>query len=64
MTEWLPCPGCRKKTRVKLRDDTELKNYLVFCSWCRREFLVDVKQKKITSIAMVTKPDAGRCANG
>lgn len=41
MTEWLHCPECRKKTRVKLRDDTELTNYLVWCSWCKKEFLFD-----------------------
>lgn len=57
MEEWLLCPDGGKKTRVKLRRDTELKNFLVFCTWCKKEFLVDVKEYKIT---MISKPDAGR----
>lgn len=57
MEEWLLCPDCGKKTRVKLRKDTELKNFLVFCNWCKKEFLVDVREYKITTIS---KPDAGR----
>ena len=27
--EWLLCPICKSKTRIKLRKDTELKNFLM-----------------------------------
>ncbi|MGO5053900.1 cysteine-rich KTR domain-containing protein [Lachnospiraceae bacterium LCP25S3_G4] len=37
------CPLCRSKTRLKLRADTELKNFLLFCPKCKKETLVDVK---------------------
>ncbi len=40
--KWLLCPVCRHKTRVKLRQDTELKNFLLFCPKCKREMLVSV----------------------
>lgn len=35
--KWLLCPACGSKTRVKLRQDTELKNFLLFCPKCKRE---------------------------
>lgn len=41
--QWLLCPKCGKKTRLKLRDDTELKNFPLYCPKCRQMTLVDVK---------------------
>lgn len=32
------------KTRLKLRKDTELKNFLLFCPKCKQETLVNVKE--------------------
>lgn len=52
---WLLCPSCGSKTRVKLRQDTELKNFLLFCPKCRREVLVSVS-KFITT--RITEPEA------
>lgn len=46
----LLCPLCGKKTRLKLRQDTELKNFLLFCPKCKQETLVDVKDFQITEI--------------
>ena len=53
--KWLLCPACGSKTRVKLRQDTELKNFLLFCPKCKQEVLVSVRQFVTTRI---TKPDA------
>ncbi len=53
--QWLLCPVCKGKTRVKLRRDTELKNFLLFCPKCKREILVSVSKFIITRI---TEPDA------
>ena len=41
--QWLLCPKCGKKTRLKLRDDTELKNFPLYCPKCKNMTLVDVK---------------------
>lgn len=46
-TEWLYCPICGNKTRNKVRADTELKNYPLFCPKCKKETLIDVKNQKI-----------------
>ncbi|EPY2285009.1 cysteine-rich KTR domain-containing protein [Clostridium sporogenes] len=36
---WLYCPICQSKTRVKVRTDTKLKNFLLFCPKCKKEKL-------------------------
>ena len=50
ITEWLLCPICRSKTRIKLREDTELKNFPLYCSMCKLETLVNIKELKTTII--------------
>lgn len=46
-SEWIYCPICGNKTRDKVRPDTELKNYPLFCPKCKRETLIDVRNQKI-----------------
>ena len=43
-TKWIICPVCKSKTRVKVREDTELINFPLFCPKCKQESLVSVKQ--------------------
>lgn len=49
-TDWIRCPICEEKTRDKIRADTEMRNFPVFCPKCKRETLIGVKQFKITVI--------------
>ena len=44
--EWLLCPICQNKTRLKMRKDTELKNFPLFCPKCKQETLISVKHLK------------------
>lgn len=53
--KWLLCPSCGSKTRVKLRQDTKLENFPLFCPKCKQEVLVSVS-KFITT--RITEPDA------
>ncbi|MBR9962275.1 MULTISPECIES: cysteine-rich KTR domain-containing protein [unclassified Anaerostipes] len=46
----LLCPRCGGKTRLNLRKDTELKNFLLFCPKCKQETLVNVKDFKVITI--------------
>lgn len=32
--EWVRCPVCGNKTRDKIREDTILKNYPLYCPKC------------------------------
>ena len=41
--EWVLCPVCKSKTRTKIRKDTELKNFPLFCLKCKQESIIDVK---------------------
>lgn len=50
ITEWLLCPICRSKTRIKLREDTKLKNFPLYCPKCKLETLVNIKELKTTII--------------
>lgn len=53
--KWLLCPFCESKTRIKIREDTELKKLPLFCPKCRHETLINVKQ---LNISVVREPDA------
>ena len=53
--KWILCPVCGGKTRDRIREDTELKNFPLFCPKCKQESLVDVKQLNVT---VVKEPDA------
>lgn len=49
-TEWILCPVCGSKTRDKLRKDTVLKNYPLYCPKCKQETLINAKELHITVI--------------
>ena len=53
--KWLMCPRCNNKTRIKIRGDTELKSFPLYCPKCRRETLIDLLQGNIT---IIKEPDA------
>ena len=48
--EWIRCPICGNKTRDKMRDDTVLKNYPLYCPKCKQECLIEAKDLQITVI--------------
>lgn len=41
--EWMLCPVCGNRIRLKIREDTELKNFPLFCPKCRQESLINVQ---------------------
>ena len=53
--EWLLCPICGSKTRLKIREDTELKNFPLFCPKCKQEVLISIKQ---FNMSVIKEPDA------
>ena len=52
---WIRCSVCGNKTRDKIREDTILKNYPLYCPKCKQETLIEVINLKMTVIA---EPDA------
>ena len=53
-TEWIRCPVCGSKTRDKIRKDTVLMNYHLYCPKCKQETLIEAKNLKIT---VIKEPD-------
>ena len=53
--EWVQCPICSSKTRVKIRGDTILKNFPLFCPKCKSETIVHVENMKMS---VIKEPDA------
>ena len=52
---WLLCPICGNKTRNRIRSDTVLINYPLYCPKCKQETLVTVEQ---LNISIIKEPDA------
>ena len=52
---WIMCPCCKGKTRIKIKEDTELYKFPLFCPKCKREQIINVQQLKVT---VITEPDA------
>ena len=53
--EWIRCPICNNKTRNRMREDTVLKNYPLYCPKCKQETLIEVTNLQMT---VVREPDA------
>ena len=50
MTEsiWLFCPVCKNKTREKIRKDTVLINFPLYCHKCKLETIINVQNQIVT----------------
>ena len=48
--EWILCPKCGNKTRLKLRKDTVLTNFPLFCPKCKEESLIDAEKARQTAL--------------
>lgn len=53
--KWILCPVCHNKTRLKIREDTRLENFPLYCPKCKQETLISAKQM---NIAVIKEPDA------
>ena len=55
LEHWVLCPICGSKTRTKIRSDSVLENFPLFCPKCKKEFLVNIKHLEVT---VIKEPDA------
>jgi len=53
--QWILCPICGNKTRLKIREDTELINFPLYCPKCKQESLINIREFNIT---VIKEPDA------
>ena len=54
-SDWIRCPVCGNKTRTMIRENTELKNFPLYCPKCKQETLINAKE---LHIAIIKEPDA------
>ena len=48
--KWVLCPVCGAKTRDRIREDTVLLNYPLYCPKCKQETLIEAKKLQIIII--------------
>ena len=53
--QWILCPLCGNKTRLRIREDTEIRNVPLFCPKCKQETLINVKEM---NMSVIKEPDA------
>ncbi len=53
--EWIKCPVCGNKTRNKIRADTVLRKFPLFCPKCKKETLIDTES---FLVKIIQEPDA------
>jgi hypothetical protein len=53
--EWVVCPICNNKTRIKICEDTIMENFPLFCPKCKQEKVINVQNLQIT---VIKEPDA------
>lgn len=54
-SNWIFCPNCNNKTRIKIRQDTLIKNLPLYCPKCKQENLITVEKLKMV---IIKEPDA------
>ena len=53
--EWVRCLVCGSKTRDRIREDTILRNYPLYCPKCKQQTLIEVQNLQVT---VIKEPDA------
>ena len=53
--EWILCPVCKSKTRLKIRKDTVLEKFTLFCPKCKQESIITERE---LNMSVIYEPDA------
>lgn len=53
--EWILCPVCKSKTRLKIRKGTVLENSPLFCPKCKQETIIIIRE---LNMSVIKEPDA------
>ena len=56
--DWIRCPSCGQKTRDRIRGDTVLQSFPLFCPKCKRRCLINARNLKIDVISGPAALDA------
>ncbi len=61
--KWILSPICKNKTRLRIKKDTEIKIFSLYCPECKREVIINVKNFQTIVIAE-TAYYTGLCKEG
>ncbi len=50
-SQFVICPMCKSKTRLKLLPETVLENYPLFCPKCKKEVIVNARHLQVLVIS-------------
>lgn len=45
--EWVACPLCKAPKLIKLRPDTQIKNFPAYCKRCKREVVITIERRTV-----------------
>jgi len=49
--KWVLCPVCGSKTRIKVRLETVLENFPLYCPKCKKEIVISIKGQNVDVVA-------------
>ncbi len=47
MADWLLCPLCKRKTKVKILPETVLLHFPLYCHRCKKESIISVVEDRM-----------------
>ena len=53
--QWILCPICGNKTRIMIREDTELRNFPLYCPKCKKETIGTMSRKSTTVLKEILR---------
>lgn len=48
--KWVLCPICNNKTRIKVRPNTLLENFPLYCPKCKQETIINVTGQNVVVV--------------
>jgi len=54
-SKWVVCPNCGDRTKTKIREDSVLLNFPLYCHKCKKELTVSIVKLKMH---VSNEPDA------
>ncbi|AWC27410.1 cysteine-rich KTR domain-containing protein [Bacillus cytotoxicus] len=54
-SQWIFCPVCHNKTRIKIRENTMIRYLPLYCPKCKQESLINIEK---FNMSIIKEPDA------
>ena len=58
--KWVLCPICNNKTRIKVRPDTVLENFPLYCPKCKQETIINVTGQNVVAVNKIKNDREGQ----